>query len=100
MPNEYEVGALVRVTGTFTDSNGAADPTAITLYVKDPSGSITELTYDSDVSSDIASSGTGVFYSDIDIDESGKWFYKFKGTGAVQAASTYWFTVKREEIST
>ena len=99
MPNKYDVGDLVRVTGTWTDSDGAAtDPTAVKLYYKDPSGNITESTYLTDT--DITQDTTGVYYADIDIDESGKWFYRWVGTGSAQAADEYWFTVDRLNIST
>lgn len=99
MPNEYSVGTLVRVTGTFTDTDGTAqDPTALTVYYKDPSANITELVYLTDT--DVVKDATGIYHVDIDIDESGKWFYRFKGTGSAQAADEYWFTVERLNIST
>lgn len=99
MPNTYDVGDLIRVTATFTDSDGtAADPTAVTVYYKDPGGNISELVYGTDT--DVVQDSTGVYHCDIDIDESGKWFYRFKGTGTVQAADEYWFTIDRLNIST
>ena len=69
----YDIGDAVRVTGTFTDADGVAtDPTTVTGKYKDPSGN--ETTDESPTNS-----ATGVYYFDIEIDESGKWLYRLEG---------------------
>lgn len=99
MPNTYDVGDLVRVTGTFTDSDGSAvDPTALKIYYKAPGGTITEKLYGTDT--DVIKDSTGVYHLDIDINASGRWFYRFVGTGSAQAADEYWFNIERLNIST
>lgn len=99
MANTYDVGDLVRVTGTFTDSDGTAvDPTTVTVYHKDPSGNITEWVYLTDT--DVVQDTNGTYYADIDIDESGRWYYRFKGTGSGQAAGETYFQVRTLYIST
>ena len=78
MANEYQVGDLVRVTGTWTDATGAVtDPTTVLAQHKDPSGNVTALT----VGGGITKSGTGIYYYDIDVDEDGTWLYRFYGQG-------------------
>lgn len=100
MVNQYNVGSQVRITGTFTNPNASddpVDPTTITIYYKDPSGNITEL---SGTDSDVTNSSTGVYYTDITIDESGTWIYRFVGTGAAVAADEGYFLVEDLFIDT
>lgn len=99
MTNTYEIGNLIKVTGTFTDSDGTVqDPTALTVYYKDPSDNITELVYLTD--SDVIQASTGVYTVNISVDEEGKWYYRFKGTGSAQAAGESFFRVSKLNIST
>lgn len=99
MPNTYDVGDLVRVSGSFTDSDGTAvDPTTLTVYYKDPSGNVSELVNGTDT--DVVKSATGNYYTDISIDEVGRWYYRFKGTGSAQAAGETFFLVRKLNIST
>lgn len=90
--NAYEVGQVVTLTGTFTNAAGvAADPTAITLYIKVPTGAITTLTY---AGSDLTKIGTGVYTYNFAIAMSGRHWYRYVGTGAVVAASESSLDVK------
>lgn len=80
----YIEGCQVRVTGTFTDFAGAdTDPTGVTFKIHSPSGIETTRTYGV---SGITKTGTGVYYSDITLDEGGVWTYRWAGTGALVAA--------------
>jgi hypothetical protein len=80
MVNVYDVGDGIRATCAFTDLAGAAaDPTAVTVKVKDPDGAVTE---------PLAShAGTGSYYTDITFDAEGDWYVRFEGTGSVIAAT-------------
>ena len=96
MANEYQVGDLVRITGTWTDSAGVAtDPTTVLGTHTDPSGVSTALT----VGGGITKSATGVYYYDIDADEAGTWIYRFYGQGggatAQGANESYFLAVTR-----
>jgi len=83
--NTYDLGDLIRVTGTFTDSASAAqDPTAVKLSFKDPSGNVTTYVYVTDAQ--LVKSATGIYYVDIDLDEVGTWWYRFWSTGTGQAS--------------
>lgn len=97
MPNLYDVGDEVRVTGTFTDADGnVQDPTALTFKFTDPSGNTVTYTYGTDA--ELVKSGTGVYYVDIDIDESGTWWFRFAATGAGRAADEAYFLVEESRF--
>ena len=89
--SQYEIGATVRVTGTFEDSTGTVrDPTAVYVTICDPDGLKT--TYDYAVSG-ITKSSTGVYYADVDANKPGRWYYRWYSTGSYKAASESSFTV-------
>jgi hypothetical protein len=80
----YIQGCQVRVTSTFTNFDGSnTDPSTVTFKVHSPSG--IENTYTYGVSG-ITKTGTGVYYSDITLDEEGEWTYRWVGTGALVVA--------------
>jgi hypothetical protein len=94
MANIYDVGDLVRVTGTWEDSDGTdTDPAGtITFKYNDPSDNTTSLVYG--VDAEVVKSATGIYYTDISIDEHGTWWYRFEsGTGTGQAAAESYFEV-------
>jgi len=85
--NTYDVGDLLRVVGTFTDSAGAVqDPTVIKLSTKDPAGTVTTYTYVASPEADIFKTATGIYYSDIDLSSAGTWYYRWWSTGTGQAS--------------
>ncbi len=90
--NSYDVGETVRITVTFTDSNGtAADPDTVTCKVLDPSGNQS--------TPSVSTSGTGVYYADVTIDEAGAWVYRFEGTGTLpDAADEHQFLAENTEF--
>lgn len=95
-PNVYDVGDLVRVEGEFRNLAGAlTDPTAVVCKYQDPSGNETTVTYPTS----IVKVATGVYYLDISIDEAGTWYYRWNGTGDVQAAGEHEFTVRATEFA-
>jgi len=95
MSNFYDCGDVVRVTASFTDiSSNPADPTGVTLRVKQPDATMNVHTYPGDITKD----GTGIYHFDLSITESGDWYYRFEGTGAVQAAAETLFHVYRSNV--
>lgn len=91
--NTYDVGDNIRCVGTFTQSDGTAiDPSTVTFKHKDPSGNVTTLVYGVDV--EVVKSATGIYYIDIDIDESGRWNWRVASTGTGQAAGERAFDVR------
>lgn len=81
----YDVGDFVRITATFTDSDGIeADPTTVKCMYRHEYETATTLTYGIDAA--LVKSGTGVYYVDLSLTKPGHWFYRWEGTGAIQAA--------------
>lgn len=93
--NTYDKGDLIRVKATFTVSSVVTDPTAITLKVKDPDGTITTYTY---AGGSITKDSTGVYHKDLSVSNDGVWYYRFEGTGTCQAASENKFIVRKSEF--
>ena len=83
----YDVGDRVRLSGAFTDADGDYhDPGAVFCAYTDPSGNETVLEYG--VDADLVKNDTGQYHVDIDVDEAGRWPYRFYATGVGQAAGT------------
>lgn len=88
----FQVGDKPRITGEFRTSNDIlVDPAQVYAKVKDPSGVITSYHYGVDAA--LIKSAVGIYYIDIDADESGTWYYRFYSTGTAQAADEESFEV-------
>src|SRR3990167_9303983 len=85
--NNYDVGDVVRLTATFTNSAGAAvDPSSLVLrhqVVRPTITPVTSLVYG--VGS-IVQLSTGVYHHDLAVNSPGELHYRFIGTGANAAA--------------
>ncbi len=94
----FEIGDGVRLTCTFRNSAGTkADPTGVTFKKKVHStGSATTLVYGTDV--EVVKDSTGVYHVDVAFAEAGTHFFKWYGTGAVQAAKSVEIEVSRSEF--
>lgn len=95
MAGSYDIGDLVRVTGTFTVGGTATDPTTITLKVMNPAGTTTTYTY---ALSQVTKSATGIYYKDVSPDTRGVWMYEWTGTGTCQAVDEGEFWVKDSRV--
>lgn len=92
MANFFQVGDLVRVTGTFTTLAGAAtDPTNVYFSFKTPAGTTTTYTYGVDAA--LVKSSTGIYYVDVNVTAAGNWYYRFYSTGTGQTADESYFAV-------
>jgi hypothetical protein len=95
MPTTYEVGDLVRITGTWTDADDVVtDPNTVLAQHTDPSGNEVSLTTTTGITKD----STGVYYFDLDLDEEGHWPYRFyaqaSGDSSAQGAASSWLIAK------
>jgi hypothetical protein len=95
MATTYDKGDLVRLTATFTVSDVNTDPTAVTLKIQDPSGNETTYTY---ALGQITKTATGQYRYDLTIDETGYWYYRWEGTGAVVASAEAHLLVRATEF--
>lgn len=95
--NTYDLGDLVKVTGTFTDTAGTAlDPSTVSFTYKDPAGTSTTLVYGDDDA--VVKSSTGVYYVNINANIAGHWFWRWHSAGTGQAADNGQFYVEPSGI--
>src|SRR4051812_25030190 len=89
---QFDKGALVRVTTTFTSPTTGAvvDPTTVTFKYRNGTGSITSWTV---TAGQIVKASTGVYHADIDTTGEGTWHWAFYGTGTNQGAKEGSFDV-------
>lgn len=97
--NTYDVGDLVRLRGSFTNSAGTAvDPSSVTLqyrrFLDDPA-SYTTLVYG--VGS-ITRVQTGEYLHDLAVNTDGEWRYRWNGLGANAAAVEESFKVRWRSV--
>lgn len=94
IPNAYDIGSKVQLTGQFKNLAGVlTDPSAVVCTVRDPAGNLTTPT--------ATQSGTaGIWNATVDLTGAvaGTWYYRFAGTGAVQAAEEYSFYVEQSYV--
>jgi hypothetical protein len=82
----YHIGDGIRITTTFTDLAGAvADPTTVVCRVRAPNGTQSTPT--------VTRTSTGIYYSDVTVDQPGDWRYRMVGTGAITAVDEGYFNV-------
>jgi len=91
---DYPKGTVVRCSIEFTEVDGGVniDPTTVKFYLIKPSGS--ETVYEYDVDSQLVRDDTGQYHVDVTTDESGKWYFRFVGTGTNAAADDSTFYVE------
>ena len=93
----FDVGDQVRVSVTFTTTNGGTnvDPTNVTLKIKKPNGQVLQYIYPSGISKDFV----GIYYRDFEVTDSGRYYYRWEGDGENPSATESWFVVKESEFS-
>ena len=97
MANTHDLGDLVRVTAEFRDpsTNAYIEPTIVKLSVKTPDGTVTTYVYDTDAS--MKRTDIGQYYSDLNANAAGRWYYRWWSTGTGQAADENYFDVEAAE---
>lgn len=82
--NVYQIETVIQLNVIFynTALNAPADPTAVSLFVEDPTGVVTQI-----ASNVISRSGVGAYSADFLPYMPGCWVYKWQGTGNVMASS-------------
>lgn len=96
----YDIGDLVRITGTFTNAGGTAiDPSGTVLFtVVKPDNVTTVYTYGS--GTDVVKASTGVYYVDVPASIAGRYHWRSAATGAVgTGADETWFDVGPSSFS-
>jgi hypothetical protein len=85
------------VSATFQVGGADTDPTTITVLHRNPSGTLTTWVYGTDA--EVVKNATGQYHADIDIDEAGRWWYRWVGTGTAQAAEESSFLIDTTETA-
>lgn len=97
----YDIGDLVRLRATYvsTDLVTAADPSTITFLTLNGAGSVASYQFVGAVGGgSITRAGVGAYYKDITADVYGTWTYRAIGTGGVQAAEEWQFSVDQSKF--
>lgn len=95
--NIYDIGDVVRCTGSFKDNTGAAiDPPTVKFKKKDPAGTITTLTYG--VDSAVVKDSVGNYRCDVDCDRAGIFYYRWESTGGGKGAQEASFEVAASQF--
>ena len=91
----YDIGDLRRLQATFKNSAGAAaDPTAITFFMREPDGVLTTYVYLTNAQ--LVKSATGIYYVDWTFAKAGRHGMRWEGTGALVSSeqSDFWARAK------
>lgn len=92
----YDINQSVRLTGSFTVSDVATDPTTVTFDYRKPGGTQATWTYGTDA--EVVKSSTGVYYVDLTLDTAGEWYYQWNGAGTVVATGSGRVYVRRDTV--
>lgn len=77
--NKYLRGRVVQVSAeVLNDAGAAANPSAMSLIVKNPAGTETTYVYGTDV--EVVRPSTGNFYANITAATAGRYFYRWEST--------------------
>lgn len=93
MANQYDVGRVIRVSGSFATNTGYAfDPTNVFVAVKTPARVTTIYQYGSGDS--VKKSAVGAYYLDVDTTLPGLWYYRWYSTEVKTSGQAY-FKVRK-----
>jgi hypothetical protein len=97
--NEYHQGTVVTVFVDFTSEDGVpTDPVTVTVTVRKPDKTVT--TYTNGTDPEVTKLGTGSYQAHIDTEggPEGNWYYRWDGTGTLEAAEEWGFIVKHSNV--
>lgn len=93
----FDINDQVRVSVTFTTTNGGTkiDPSTVIFKLKDPDDLVTQFTYPTGIDK----SEVGVYYRDFQVTKSGRYYYRWEGSGGNPSATESYFVVRPSEFS-
>ena len=105
MPSTYDVGDIVTITGTFTDTGGTVgDPTTVHFLYDTPTSTApstaTRTSTSTGAVGGITKASTGVYTFPITTTGQGLYETRFTSTGALTASGESWFSVRSQRVST
>jgi hypothetical protein len=84
MPLLIDTGTSVRLQVDFEGDGQSGDPALVVCKIKAPNGAVTTYTYGIDV--ELVRDAIGAYHVDIVLTQTGRYFYRFEGTGGITAA--------------
>lgn len=96
--NIYDVGQEVRFSVVFAVGSTDTDPTTITFKLLDPSGNSSSWVY-GEAGTIVVKDSTGNYHADYILDEEGRFYYRFEGTGMVDAAAEHHAEVRDSKFT-
>jgi hypothetical protein len=105
MPSTFDIGDVIRVTGTFTDTGGiVGDPTTVNLLYDTPTSvaptTATRTSTSIGAVGGITKASTGVFEYDITTTGQGLYEWRYTSTGSLAASGESWFSVRPQRVTT
>jgi hypothetical protein len=92
----YDIGDLVRLSASFTNSVGSAvDPTTVAVKYKAPGAATVTKTY---ALAEVTKDSTGHYHYDVSVTVEGHWYYRWESTGTGQAAAEDVFYVNPTRV--
>ena len=88
--SRYDIGDLARAVASFVGTDGVtpANPSQVHFLLMNPLGTVSTYVYGA-AGASILLVGTAAYARDFTITTAGSWFYRWEGTGAVQAADEW-----------
>ena len=98
--SRYDLNDLVHLSVGFVSTDGVtfADPSTVVLYLRNPAGSVASYVNTAGAGGSINRAAVGRFAKDVTADAVGSWFYRWAGTGGIQANEEWSFIVDRSFI--
>ena len=82
--SSFSLGSQVDLPVSFSVAGSAVDPTAVTLQIRDPDGTVTTYTY---ALGGVTKLATGSYTRPLTLNVSGKWWYRYTGSGSYRATT-------------
>ena len=96
--NSYDFGDTVRLSVAFLNHAGIpADPTGVTVAMKYAVGTA-PVTYTYGVGAQVVRDATGAYHCDVELAYAGLLYYRWEGTGAVEAVSEGQLLAKQSNV--
>lgn len=92
------IGQGIRLTAEFTNVNGAlADPSALRVRVRSPSGVLTDYVYGA--AAEMVKESVGKYHATIVVPEEGHWTYRWEADAPNAGAAEGRITVKKSIVN-
>lgn len=96
MAKAFNKGETVRILASFSVADVLTDPTTVTLKLRTPAGVQTSHLYGTDPG--VVKESVGLYHYDLPVSVSGKWVYRWEGTGDASAVEETHFRVLQSEF--